>query len=61
VVAVLAAMQVCLISLIRIAEVFADSVINEWQVIAIAGIALSMFKVCQLCVENLSSSRNNAA
>ena len=52
VVAVLAAMQVCLISLIRIAEVFADSVFNEWRVIAIAGIALIMFKVRQLCIEN---------
>lgn len=54
VVAVLAAMQVCLISLIRIAEVFADSVINEWQVIAVAGVALIMLKVCQLCIESFT-------
>lgn len=54
VVAVLAAMQVCLISLIRIAEVFADSVINEWQVIAVAGVALIMLKLCQLCIESFT-------
>lgn len=50
-VAVLAAMQVCLISVVRIAEVFADSVINEWQVIALVGAALIMLKVYRLCVE----------
>lgn len=54
VVAVLAAMQVCLISLIRIAEIFSDSVINEWQVIAVAGVALIMLKVRQLCIENFT-------
>jgi hypothetical protein len=54
VVAVLAAMQVCLISLIRIAEVFADSVINEWQVIAAAGVVLIMLKVRQLCIESVT-------
>lgn len=50
VVAVLAAMQVSLISLIRIAEVFAGSVINEWQVIAIAAAALIVLKVRKLCI-----------
>ena len=49
VVAVLAAMQVCLIC---IAEVFADSAINEWQVIAVTGVALIILKVCQLCIES---------
>jgi hypothetical protein len=52
VVAVMAAMQVCLILLIRIAEVFAESVINEWQMIAVAGVALIMLKVRQLCIES---------
>lgn len=54
VVAVLAAMQVCLISLIRITEVFADSVINEWQVITVATIALIMLKIRQLCIESFT-------
>jgi hypothetical protein len=54
VVAVLAAMQVFLIFLIRIAEVLADSVINEWQLIAVAGVALIMLKVRQLCIESFT-------
>nr|WP_314525092.1 hypothetical protein [uncultured Pseudomonas sp.] len=52
VVVVLAAMQVCLISLIRIAEVFADNVISEWKVMAVAGVALTTLKVRQLCIES---------
>ncbi|KIH83611.1 hypothetical protein [Pseudomonas batumici] len=51
VVAVLAAMQVCLISLIHIVKVFAHIAINEWQAIAIAGGALILFKVRRLYVE----------
>jgi hypothetical protein len=53
VVAALAAMQVCLMSLVRIAEVLASSVINEWQIIAIASFALIVLKVRQLCIEGV--------
>jgi hypothetical protein len=55
VVSVLAAMQVYLISLTRIVEAFADSVINEWQVIAVAGVALIMLKVYNLCIKSFIS------
>ncbi|MBC3365823.1 hypothetical protein [Pseudomonas sp. SWRI154] len=54
VVAILAAMQVCLISLIHIAKVFADSEINEWQIITVAAMALIMVKIRQLCTKRFT-------
>lgn len=45
VVGVLAALQVCLIIVIRVAKVFSESVVNEWQAIAMLGCALALVNV----------------